>query len=84
MTSEIVGKSDTRTEDCPVIVHQTLRNSVLAGKTNPVQIELVSSRIGFGLVPKPGLRRADGAVGIENGGIRRVIEVLDRSWTHAH
>ena len=40
LAGEVIGKSDTRSESCPVILDQTLRNTVHTTDPDAVLIEL--------------------------------------------
>ncbi len=47
-SGQIIGKANARTECCPVIVDQALRNSrCLAGDADAVQVELVAGQDGI-------------------------------------
>ena len=58
-----------------MVVHQALRNTVLLGNADTVEVERNASenRVRAGAEARAG--RTDGAIGIENGGIGRVVEV---------
>src|SRR4029077_6679231 len=76
IASYIVGKSKTRSEVQPRIVHTPFRNSAYVADANSIQIELLTCQNRVRAGPKSRAESANGLIArIEYGRIRGVIQV---------
>src|SRR5256885_5066687 len=90
--TQVIGKTKTWTEGCPVIVDQALRNPILSGDADSIQVKwnACKNRIRAGAQARAGTARAasrgsvrwsaNAVVIVESGCFRGVVEAGGKNW----
>src|SRR5579859_5015829 len=74
VSGEVIGKAKTRTESCPVVIHQALGNAILSRDADTVQVKRYARKNWVGAGAKTRTRRINGAIRKDDRSVGGLIE----------